>query len=45
MSRNPVGARGGRVTDFPEISVTKKYGSTLLALQGVGVEFRGKNDR
>ena len=29
--RNAVG--GGRVSDFPEKSVTKMYGSTLLALR------------
>ena len=29
--RNAVG--GGRVSDFPENSVTKMYGSTLLALR------------
>ena len=27
---------GGRVSDFPEKSVTKMYGSTLLALRGDG---------
>ena len=31
--RNAVG--GGRVSDFPEKSVTKMYGSTLLAIRGV----------
>ena len=32
MLRNAVG--GGRVSDFPEKTVTKMYGSTLLALRG-----------
>ena len=32
--RNAVG--GGRLSDFPEKSVTKMYGSTLLALRGGG---------
>ena len=32
--RNAVG--GGKVSDFPEKSVTKMYGSTLLALRGGG---------
>ena len=32
--RNAVG--GERVSDFPEKSVTKMYGSTLLALRGGG---------
>ena len=32
MLRNAVG--DGRVTDFPEKSVAKMYGSTLLALRG-----------
>ena len=27
---------GGRVSDFPKKSVAKMYGSTLLALRGVG---------
>ena len=27
---------GGRVSDFPEKSVTKMYGSTLLGLRGGG---------
>ena len=38
--------RGGRVSDFPEKSVTKMYGSTLLALRGggwVGVKFPEKS--
>ena len=34
MLRNAVG--GGRMSDFPEKSVTKMYGSTLLALRGGG---------
>ena len=34
MLRNTVGDK--RVSDFPEKSVTKMYGSTLLALQGGG---------
>ena len=37
MLRNAVG--GGRVSDFPEKSVTKMYGSTLLALRGVTLFF------
>ena len=43
MLRNAVG--GGSVSDFAEKSVTKIYGSTLLALRGwwVGVEFPEKN--
>ena len=32
MLRNAVG--GGRLSDFPEKTVTKKYGSKLLALRG-----------
>ena len=32
LLRNAV--EGGRVSDFPEKSVTNMYGSTLLALQG-----------
>ena len=32
MLRNAVG--GGRVSDFPEKSNTKMYGSTLLVLRG-----------
>ena len=41
MLRNAVG-----VSDFPEESFTKMYGSTLLALRGggsVGVEFPEKS--
>ena len=40
---NAVG--GGRVSDFPEKSVTKKYGSTLLVLRGGGwvSNFRGES--
>ena len=34
MLLNAVGA--GRVSDFPEKSVTKVYGSTFLALRGGG---------
>ena len=34
MIRNAVG--GGGVSAFTEKSVTKMYGSTLLALRGVG---------
>ena len=34
MLRNAVG--GGRASDFPEKSVTKMYGSMLLALRGGG---------
>ena len=34
MLRNAVG--GGMVSDFLEKSVTKMYGSTLLALRGGG---------
>ena len=33
--------RGGRMSDFPEKSVTKMYGSTLLALRG-GSNFQKK---
>ena len=42
MLHNAVG--GGRVSDFPKKSVTKMYGSTLLALRGgwVRVEFPEK---
>ena len=39
MLRNAVGgggAGGGGVSAFPERSVTKVYGSTLLALRGGG---------
>ena len=32
MLRNTVG--GGRVSDYPEKSVTNMYGSTLLPLRG-----------
>ena len=35
MLRNAVG--GGRVSDFLEKSVTKMYGSTLLALRAGGL--------
>ena len=44
MVRNTAG--DGRVSDLPEKSVTKTYGSTLLALRGggwMGVEFPEKN--
>ena len=34
MLRNALG--GGRVSDFPEKSVTNVYGSTLFALRGGG---------
>ena len=34
MLHNVVG--GGTVSDFPENSVMNMYGSTLLALRGVG---------
>ena len=41
MLRNAVG--GGGVSAFTEKSVTKMYGSTLLATRGwVGVKFPGK---
>ena len=42
MLRNAVG--GGRVSDFPEKSVTKICGSTLFSVTRgwVGVEFPGK---
>ena len=41
--RNAVG--GGWVSAFPEKSVTKVYGSTLLALRGGGwgLNFQGKS--
>ena len=40
--RNAVG--GGRVSEFPEKSVTKMYGSTLFPLRGgVGVKFPEKS--
>ena len=38
--RNAVG--GGRVSDFPDKSITKMYGSTLLALQGWVSTFQKK---
>ena len=43
MIRNAVGGGGG-VSAFTEKSVTKMYGSTLLALRGGGwgVKFPGK---
>ena len=42
MLHNAIG--GGKVSDFPEKSVTKMYGSTLLALRGgVGVKFPEKS--
>ena len=40
MIRNAVGGGGGGVSAFTEKSVTKMYGSTLLALRGGG---RGSN--
>ena len=43
MLRNAVG--GGRVSYFPEKSISKMYGSMLLKRykRVVGVEFQGKN--
>ena len=43
MLRNAAG--GGRVSDFPEKSVMRMYGSTLLALRGSvwGSDFQEKS--
>ena len=47
MLRNAVGGGGGGVSAFTEKSVTKMYGSTLLALRrgGWGSNFQEKSVR